>query len=100
LKTPVNTIKKSLNPFDYFYGDDSRCSCFKVENGKIIDPLFISSVDNGVQELKLTFDQYLDNLLKTKGLFSWQYQFIEKHDAVINFDLYEKAFHKFQDLNI
>ena len=65
-------IVKDLRPFDYYDSDDSGCACFLYQGGKLIDNVYTNSVDDGVHDLRINFEQYIDLMLMCYGVSGWQ----------------------------
>ena len=65
-------IVKDLRPFDYYDGDDSGCACFLYQGGKLIDNVYTNSVEDGVHDLRINFEQYIDLMLMCYGVSGWQ----------------------------
>lgn len=84
---------KRLKPIDYFDNDDSGCVCFIVENGNFHQNLVLHSVDYGINKMGINFKTYLEMLLKTRGLFRWQYMISSKKN-LYNYDAFYRSFHK------
>ena len=72
----VKQRRMELKPFDYFDPDDSGCCCFDLARPDISVDLMLHSVDYGLNNITCDFPQYLDYLLKTRGLIRWQYLFV------------------------
>jgi hypothetical protein len=83
-------MRMNLKPFDYFDPDDSGCCCFDLSQPDISVDLVLHSVDYGLNSISVNFTQYLDLLLKTRGLVRWQYLFSGRKNLA-NYSVHEQA---------
>jgi len=94
--TPANqqTIKKQLRPFDYFYQEDSACTCF-FQKGKTLEKqLYLHSIDYGVHNIGIDLDTCLELLLLTGGFQSWPFLLLDREEYY-NYDKLETDIKKF-----
>jgi len=94
--TPASkqAIKKQLRPFDYFYQEDSACTCFFEKDNTLEKQLYLHSIDYGVHRLGIDLDTYLELLLLTGGFHSWPFLLLDKGDYY-NYDKLEAASKKY-----
>jgi hypothetical protein len=60
-----------LRPFDLFNNDDKELTAFEVKGKRLSENLFYYSLSNGVSDFKMTIEEYVQELIKTKGFMFW-----------------------------
>jgi hypothetical protein len=70
--TEEELIIKDLRPFEYYDNDDSGCACFLYRDGRLTDNVYTNSVDDGIHDLRINFEQYVDLMLMCYGVYGWQ----------------------------
>ncbi|MEQ8971152.1 MAG: hypothetical protein RIE73_12245 [Coleofasciculus sp. C1-SOL-03] len=63
---------QSIRPFDFFFPDSGKMACFRVANGKITEKLFLFGDEIGLQEMDIGVKEYVELLVQTRGMLSWQ----------------------------
>ncbi|NEO78184.1 hypothetical protein [Moorena sp. SIO4G3] len=68
---------KSLRPFeDHPYSGDGKIGAFRISHGNSPE-IWFYDLRTGYYKLSLTYEEYIELLLETKGFFNWQYLFCD-----------------------
>ena len=86
-------FKKRLKIFDYFGSDNVDAVCLEVKEGALIPELWVNNLDYGAFRLNLDLDDYLQTLLRTRGIWGWQFFYADINWFNSNYGIRNTAEH-------
>ncbi len=70
------------------HAGDGKKAAIKVENGTIVDKVwYVHTIHEEMWPMELNYSEYIEHTLHLKGLYNWQYLFIDKKLDSWGFDL-------------